>query len=206
MKKIDQIIIALLFIFSISVFLILPEKIVTHWDENSIPNGTMNKTLGVFLTPLITLFIYALLIFIPRIDPLKKNFKDFQKEYSLFTTVFLLFMTYMQVITMLWNLNIKIPIFLATIPALSILFITIGTTFENIKPNWFIGIRTPWTLSNENVWKKTHKEGSKVFKIMGILLLATIAVPKLAFYMLIIIILTGVIYLTVYSYIQYKKK
>jgi len=55
------------------------------------------------------------------------------------------------------------------VPALGILFYYCGILIENAKRNWFIGIRTPWTLSNEKVWERTHKIGGKLFKIAGLI-------------------------------------
>ncbi len=108
--------------------------------------------------------------------------------------------------TILWNLgteispNIVIPI------GLGFLFYYIGILFENAKRNWFIGIRTPWTLSSEKVWNKTHKIGSKMFKITGIIVLTGFLFQKYIIYFTMVPVLFVAFYLVIYSYVEYQKE
>jgi len=96
---------------------------------------------------------------------------------------------------------------LALIPAIGFLFIYIGLILKHLKQNWFIGIRTPWSLSNEKVWNKTHKLGSKLFVISGIITLAGILFPPTFMILFILVpILASSIWLIVYSYLIYRKE
>ncbi|MBN2478112.1 SdpI family protein, partial [Candidatus Micrarchaeota archaeon] len=70
--------------------------------------------------------------------------------------------------------------------------------------NWFVGIRTPWTLSSEEVWNKTHKMGSKLFKAAGIIAFFGIIFPVYTVYLVLIPALTSVCWLFVYSYLEYN--
>ncbi len=92
------------------------------------------------------------------------------------------------------------------IPALGILFYYAGILVENAKRNWFIGIRTPWTLSSEKVWDKTHKIGGKLFKIAGIIALLGILFQKYALFFVLVPIISVAIYTIVYSYFEYQKE
>lgn len=203
---ISTIIVIALFLASFYFYTILPDTIITHWGAKGQPNGYMPKFSGVFLLPLITLGIFLLLIFLPRLDPLRENYKKFMAYYESFILIFVLFMFYIQLISILWNLGIQVPIYLALIPAIGFLFIYIGIILKHVKQNWFIGIRTPWTMSNETVWDKTHKLGSTLFIISGIITFAGILFPQtyMILFILVPVILSS-IWLFIYSYLIYKK-
>jgi uncharacterized membrane protein len=200
------VLIVLLFLVNIYAYTILPETIVTHWNDSGQPNGTMGKFWGLFLVPIITLFAFLLFLLIPFIDPLKNNIEKFRKYYESFIFVFTLFMFYVNAITILWNLGTKLNINLSLMPALGLLFIYLGILLKNVKRNWLIGIRTPWTLSSEKVWDKTHKLGSKLFIISGIITFLGLFFPgQIILFVLVPIILSS-IWLIIYSYLMYRKE
>jgi uncharacterized membrane protein len=92
------------------------------------------------------------------------------------------------------------------IPALGILFYYCGILIENTKRNWFIGIKTPWTLSSEVVWNKTHKIGGKLFKVVGIIAFLGIIFPNYAFFLILFPVIAVSIYTVIYSYFEYRKE
>ena len=102
-------------------------------------------------------------------------------------------------------LLMKINIYLFMIPAFAILFYLAGDLIGKSKRNYFIGIRTPWTLSSDEVWDKTHKLGGKLFKTAGVASLAGLLFPKIAFYFVIIPVLLFAIISVAYSYIIWRK-
>ena len=146
----------------------MPEKMASHWNIKGEVDGYMSRFWGLFLMPFILFGLGLLFILILRIDPLKENIEKFKKYYDGFIILFFIFMLtiYFQVI--LWNLGIKIGPNVILPVGLGVLFFYVGILCENAKQNWFIGIRTPWTLSSEKVWDKTHKIVGKLFKIAGI--------------------------------------
>ncbi|MCD6528067.1 SdpI family protein [bacterium] len=100
---------------------------------------------------------------IPKIDPLKKNLEKFRNYFERFFILLFLFLFYLYLLTIFWNLGLRFYIGQAMIPALAILFYYCGVLLEKAKRNWFIGIRTPWTLSSDEVWDKTHQLGGRLF-------------------------------------------
>lgn len=203
---ISFIIILLLFGISIYFYNLLPEKIITHWDQNGEPNGSMGKVFGVYIIPIATLVLFFLFLLIPLIDPLKENIKKFINYYDSFILVLVLFMFYIHILTLLWNIGYRFNTSHAFLPALGFLFIYIGIILKNVKRNWFIGVRTPWTLSSEKVWEKTHILGNKLFIISGIITIFGIFIPKLMIYFVLIPILISVLILFIYSYLVYRKE
>jgi uncharacterized membrane protein len=90
-------------------------------------------------------------------------------------------------------------------PALAILFYIVGIMFKYVEPNLSIGIRTPWTIANDDVWHKTHKLGSKLFKIAAFICLLGIIMPQYALYFVLLPIIIASLYLVLYSYLEYRK-
>jgi len=91
-------------------------------------------------------------------------------------------------------------------PAFGVLFYYCGILTENAKRNWFIGIRTPWTLSNEKVWDKTHKIGGKLFKIAGAIALSGIFFRTYTLFFVLVPALLAATYTVIYSYFEYQKE
>jgi len=201
------ILIAVIFSFIIGIYLYprMPEQMASHWNAQGKVDDYMSRFWGVFLMPFVFVGLALLFIAIPRIDPLKKNIEKFRKHYDGFIIIFFIFMFLVYVQTILWNLgteispNIVIPI------GLGFLFFYIGILLENAKRNWFIGIKTPWTLSSENVWNKTHNLGSKMFKIAGIIVLVGFLFQEYIIYFTMVPVLFIALYLVVYSYVEYQK-
>jgi len=202
------ILIAVIFSFIIGIYLYpnMPEQMASHWNAQGKVDDYMPRFWGVFLMPFMFVGLALLFIAIPRIDPLKKNIEKFRKHYDGFIIIFFIFMLLVYVQTILWNLGIEISPNHAFPILMGLLFFYIGILLENTKRNWFIGIKTPWTLSSEKVWNKTHKLGSKMFKIIGIIVLVGFLFQKYATYFILVPILFVALYLVVYSYVEYQKE
>ena len=194
------------FVLGIYFYPQMPEKIASHWNAQGQVDGYMSKFWGLFLIPFLLagfgLFFFA----IPRIDPLKANIEKFRKYYNGFIILFSVFMLLIYIQVILWNAGIKIAPN-ATLPiGIGLLFFYTGILCEKAKRNWFIGIRTPWTLSNENVWNKTHKAGGKLFKIAGIVALLGAFFQKYALYFILVPIILVTVCTIAYSYFEYQKE
>ena len=125
-------------------------------------NGYMSKFWGLFLIPLIMTGFVALFVVLPRIDPYKKNYEKFRDYYEGFILLFVLFMLAIQVQIILWSIGYRISPNLTFPVLIGILFIYIGFLLRHAEQNWFVGIRTPWTLSSKTVWKKTHRPRGEI--------------------------------------------
>ncbi len=208
MKKSNLIVIGIILLsFVVGVYFYgqMPAQIASHWNERGEVNGYMSKFWGLFLMPIISIGIFLMFLLIPKIDPLKKNIDKFRKYFDGFIILLMLFLFYVYLLTIFWNLGSRFNMTLFMLPALSILFYYCGILIEKSKQNWFIGIRTPWTLNNERNWDKTHKLGGKLFKVAAIISLIGIVFPNYAFLFFIIPICIAGIYPIIYSYIEYKK-
>lgn len=208
MKKSMVIVLGIILIsFIIGVYLYpkMPDKMASHWNAKGEVDGYMSKFWGLFLMPIISIGLFLLFLLIPKIDPLKKNIEKFRKYFDIFIVIIMLFLFYVYLLTIFWNLDFRFNMTTMMLPALGILFYYMGILTENAKRNWFIGIRTPWTLSNNIVWNKTHKLGGKLFKIAGIFTFLGILFQKYALLFVLVPIITVAIYTIVYSYFEYNK-
>jgi len=186
----------------------LPNSMASHWNINDQVNGTMPKFWGVFLMPLISLGLLLLFILIPEIDPLKANIAKFREAFNLFIAFMILFLTYVYGLSLAWNLgftNFKMSESL--LPAIGLLFILIGFMIRKAKRNFFIGIRTPWTLSSDKVWDETHRVGSWLFMSSGLIaIIGSFFGGVIAFWFIFAPLIASTVFLVVYSYVLYQRE
>jgi len=186
----------------------LPDLMASHWDSNDQVNGYITKFWGVFLLPLITLGMLVLFLAIPSIDPLKANIAQFRDVFNLFITLIVAFMLYIYALTLRWNLGYTDSgMSKAMLPAMGILFFFIGYMLRKAKRNFFIGIRTPWTLSSDRVWDETHRLGSVLFMVSGVFaFLGSFFEGMIAFWFLFVPLIGSTLITLVYSYLLYQRE
>lgn len=194
------------FILSIYFYPQVPDQMATHWDSQGEVNGYMSKFWGTFLMPLLITGLVILFLVIPKIDPRKENIEMFRKHYEGFRLVLIIFLVLVHLHILLWNTGTQISPN-AVIPlGMGLLFYYAGVLTENAEQNWFIGIRTPWTLSSEKVWKRTNRLGGKLFRIAGITAFSGVFFPEYAIYFILVPAVIVVVITVVYSYLEYKKE
>jgi len=183
-----------------------PESIPIHWGLTGEPDNYGGKFFGLYGMPLIVLGIYILFFFLPIIDPRHENYKRFWNIYTLIRTIIIFFFTCIQIITFLWVLNIDINMSIAVYMVAGFLLMFLGNYMGKLRQTWFVGIRSPWTLSSEESWNKTHRLGGRLFVIFGLALV--IAAPfqqQWAFYTLYAFGAAFLVFLYIYSYLVWKK-
>lgn len=205
-EKITAGVILLVWMVAIGVYGVMPERMATHWDAQGMANGYSGKVFGLFLMPVIMVGIQLLCILIPRIDPLKENSKAFKRQFDGFALLIVVFMAYLYGVTLVWNFGMRFGMNAALASAFGLLFYGIGSLLKGVKRNWFIGIRTPWTLSSDKVWDQTHKVGSVVFKIIGAFALFGALFPRYAIAFMLVPALVGAIGIVIYSYGVFQKE
>jgi len=184
-----------------------PDQVPTHWNYKGQVDGYGSPLLAAFMSPTMMLIIYLIFLTIPYLDPKKEQYGSFINIYHRFKD---LIITFLFIVGLLIGLNgigqtIAIGFWMPILVGL--LFIAIGGLLEKVKMNWFLGIRTPWTLSSETVWTKTHRLSSRVLMLAGLLMASTVLVPpsiKIFFFILVISLV--VLALPVYSYILYRQE
>jgi uncharacterized membrane protein len=186
----------------------LPDQMASHWNIHDQVDGYMPKVWGVFLLPLITLGLLGLFLAVPSLDPLKANIALFREAFNLFIVLMAAFMLYIYGLSLAWSLGYTgFRMSGAMLPAIGLLFIFIGFMMRKAKRNFFIGIRTPWTLSSDTVWNETHRIGAVLFMVSGALaFLGGFFGGNTAFWMMFVPIIASTLFLLVYSYVLYQRE
>jgi uncharacterized membrane protein len=183
----------------------LPERLATHWNAAGEPDGTMSKGVALAFLPALAALLLVLFAVIPRIDPLGENITEFRPLYDWFVVVFTGFLAAVHAGIVAFNLGYEFDFTLFVLAGIAFLFYYIGILLTEVKRNWFIGIRTPWTLSSPEVWDRTHELGSRLFKLTALVTLVGLFFDEYAvFFLLVPTLLTAGITM-VYSYYLYQQ-
>jgi uncharacterized membrane protein/outer membrane lipoprotein-sorting protein len=177
----------------------LPERMACHWGPGGQVDNWMDKDICIWIMPGISVGLTALFFVILLIDPLRKNIEKFFSYYAGFVIIMNLFLLAVHGWMLLWNLGIQVPVNVFIPIGMGCLIFYLGIVTSHVKPNWFIGIRTPWTLSNEIVWQKTHKLGGVLFRIAAIIILIGALFPQYAILFVLVPVLSVAIITTLYS-------
>ncbi|EGW41907.1 SdpI family protein [Desulfosporosinus sp. OT] len=195
-------------IVTVFVFDRLPEQIPMHWNIYGQVNAWHPKFPWIFLMPVIGILITIMATVLPRIDPKKENYERFKPQYFIIRLILVVFFAIMHMVIISISLGatfIKVDTIIKLM--VGILFIVLGNLMPKFKQNYFVGIKTPWTLANEVVWAKSHRHGGFVWFITGFVLSVLAFLPgkgsAIAYFVL---ILLASIEPILYSWIQFRKQ
>ncbi len=184
----------------------LPDRMASHWGIDGTADGYMDKPWGTFLLPSLMVVLSALLFAVPRMDPRKANLEGWRGYYDAFIVLFTAFFLYLHVLVLIYNLGWMIDVGSWLMPSFAVLWFYIGILLGHARKNWFVGIRTPWTLTDEDNWTATHRLATATFKSAGILLLLGVFLPSaVLWYAALPILLASALIPVVYSYVLYRR-
>jgi uncharacterized membrane protein len=146
----------------------LPAEMTIHWDASGTADGDTPRAVGAVFLPAVALGILALLLALPRIDPLGSNIEQFREAYDGFVLLMMTYLVGVHGIVLAVNLGYDVPVETLVVGASGLLFVYVGLLLRVAEPNWFVGIRTPWTLSSETVWERVHQIGGTLFVALGV--------------------------------------
>ncbi len=198
-------IVLLPFVYLAFIWNELPASVPVHWKLNGEVNRYGNKQELILIPVLLSLLTYVILLVVPKIDP-KNRIDKMGNKYHQLKFILVLLMSFLSIYIIYMASNESAPDLDNILLILGVLYIVFGNYFQTVKPNYFIGIRIPWTLENETVWHETHKLGGKLWFIGGLLIVATILLFPKDISLVIFIVITVIIILipVVYSYNKFK--
>lgn len=199
--------IAVAFAASLLLYPRLPERMPTHFNIAGQVDAYGSRLEGAFGLPVVALIIYGLLFVIPYADPKRASLLRSSDAYMLMRTAVVLFMLYMHGVilyTVLRGGTLSNGLIFAGTGAV---FIVMGNYMPRMRPNWIAGIRTPWTLSSESVWRATHRLGGRIFVLGGLLMLfSSFLTERLMLVALFLTIGLIAIVPTVYSLVLFRRE
>lgn len=194
------------FVIGAAIYPKLPQMVASHWNIYGQVNGYVSQFWGAFLLPLIILGMVILMKFFPNIDPKQKNIESFYDTYAGFIIFIEVFLLAIYIYTIFFTFGVQINLGKYMAILFTGLLFYLGVLIAKAKQNWFIGIRTPWTLSSERVWDKTHALGGKLYKVCAIIALLGFFLPQYSFYFVFGTLVCSSIFLLIYSYMIFKKE
>ena len=193
---------------SLAVYRRLPETMAVHWDIDGNPNGWMSRAFGASFGPVFILVLWQLMRVLPRIDPRRPNYDRFGDAYDTIVAAVLLLVLATHGIVLAVALGYDVSVS-RLVPALvGALFLVIGNVMPRMRPNWWFGVRTPWTLSNDRVWTRTHRLAGFSMTAAGLVSIASALVlpARLGLPVLIAAVVAATIGPAVYSYLTWKRE
>ena len=157
--------------FSAAMYSRLPEQIPTHWNMRGEIDDYSSRVWAAWLMPAVLLAMAIILPRLPAIDPRRQNYEKFRPSYDLVINAVMTLIAGMHGVTLGAALGWPVPIMKITPIMVGVLFVVLGNVLPRARPNWLFGIRTPWTLTNDRVWERTHRLGGMTFVGAGLLLI-----------------------------------
>lgn len=145
-------------------------QVPIHWGADGQPDDWADKTVGLFLMPAIAAGVALLLALIPRFEPRRANLERSAKSYGAVWIGVMLLLGGLHLLAISVALGAEMDLTRIVFVSVGLLFVVIGNYLPKVRPNYMMGIRTPWTLTSDLSWTKTHRVGGRVFVIEGIAL------------------------------------
>ena len=182
----------------------LPEQIPTHWNFEGEVDDYTAKPWGVIVLPLAAVFVFVVMKLIPIISPKGFRTDQFTGVLNIFMVTLVGFMSGVGLLALLEASGRNVHINEMIVAGVGLLFIVIGNYLGKLRKNFFLGIRTPWTLASDEVWSRTHRLGGWIFVLIGFFLFlqAFIRFPK---QWLIGSIVVVALVPVIYSYVLYRQ-
>jgi len=153
---------------TVAVYPQLPERVPTHWGMNNQPNGYSPKWALFLIGPGLMAAFLALFRFLPWLSPKYWDVDSFRSTYLQVMLIMLSLLAYLYAITLWAGLTGSANVGRAIIGGVCLLLALLGNLLGKVRRNFYIGVRTPWTLANERVWNATHRFAAKTFVAGGL--------------------------------------
>ena len=185
----------------------LPERVPVHWNLSGEVDRYGSRSEALFMMPLLMLAIWAILRFLPRIDPLRANYAKFAGSYEVIIDSLLAMMLVIHIAIVLGASGAPDSVTMIVRAAIGAMFIVLGNVMPRTRQNWFVGVRTPWTLASARVWDRTHRVAGYLFVALGLIVILTIPLaPQIGMPILAAGVATVALVSVVYSYLEWRKE
>lgn len=179
-RSFAPLVLAAMWAFALVVFRRLPPEIPTHWNLAGEVDGWSGRFPGAFFAPAAATGVWLLMRFQAHVDPRRGDVERSTPTRRLLAEILVGFMAVVEVLTLGIALGWPLDMGEAMWPLLGLLFVALGNYLPRVRPNWFLGVRTPWTLASDAVWRDTHRLAGRAFVAAGLLTAAAMFLPVAA--------------------------
>lgn len=204
---IAPLVIAAMLVVSALVYSRLPAQVPSHWNIYGEVDGTQSRLAGALFAPTMGLVLWLGLWVLPRIDPRRESYARFRPSFVLIVNAAVLFAGFLHVMTIGAALGWPISMARSIIFGVGLLFAVLGNQLGRVRPNWFVGVRTPWTLANDEVWRRTHRLAARLFVVAGLIsVISALVLPETLLSIVALAVIFGAALIPVaYSYILWRR-
>ena len=181
-------------------------QVPVHWNLSGEIDGYASKALALLFTPLLTAGLVALLSVVPRLDPRRANLHRSSTAYQVMCSAIVVLMLLIHAGLVLIALGVPLDLTVVIGVGVGALLFVIGTQLSNTRSNWFMGVRTPWTLESDLSWRKTHRLAARLFMAVGLISAgaAVLGPSEVYFWVLMIGLLGSIAWIVGYSYLVWR--
>ena len=204
-EVVQWVLIGAMFVLAVALWPSTPDRVPVHWGFAGEPDRYGGKAEGLLLLPLITLGVYLLMLFVPRIDPRRAEYARFEGAYGVLRLSIVAFQALLYGFILLWGRGVELDVTVVVPVLIGGLLVVLGNLLGKVRPNWFVGIKTPWTLSSRRSWVKTHRMAGWTFVLLGLAFVVLgFAGPAWALPALVAATIVSSLSLVVYSYLVWR--
>ena len=199
------ILIAGMFAAAILTWPVAPDRIPVHWGLTGHPDRWGGRFEGLLLPPIVALVIYLTMLFLPRLDPGRMNYDRFGGAYYTMRAALVALFAMIGGVSIATAQGLAVDVPRIVGLSVGILFFVFGNVLGKVRPNWFVGVRTPWTLSSKRSWTRTHRLAGWVFVCAGVAIaIASLAQTAVSLAVAGTVLFGGLLVTVVYSYLIWK--
>lgn len=185
----------------------LPARTAIHFGPGGSPDSYTSPAFAGAFVPALMLALLALFEGLVRVDPLRENIREFEGVYDAVVVGTLAFLALVHGLVLAYNLGYDVPIDTATAVAVGVLYVGLGVAMRRVDRNWIVGFRTPWTLSDDAVWDRTHAVGSVALVLAGVVTVAgSLLFPAYGVWFVVGTILAVAAFTYAHSYVVYRRR
>lgn len=182
----------------------IPDAVPSHWNIKGEVDGYISKPWGVIILPLAAIFVFVVMRLIPVLSPKGYRTESFAGVLHIFQVTMVGFMSLVAILVLLAGSGVNVPINQVIFGALGLMFMVIGNYLGKTRKNFFLGIRTPWTLASDEVWGRTHRVAGRLFILLGVIMFSGVFF-EVPVWLLLGMVGVIVVVPVVYSYVVYRK-
>lgn len=194
-------------IASVVAYPSMAERVPTHWNMQGEVDGWSSRFVVAWVIPLVMATMLVIFRILPHIDPRRANYEKFRGAYDAIVITIMVFMTGLHMLLLASATGSEVPIARVIPAAVGAFFMVLGVLLPRAHPNWFIGIRTPWTMTSDVAWERTHRLGGTLFLLSGVLtVLASVVTPRQAAWVLIVSASVTGVTVIAYSFVVWRRE